>query len=395
MAARNTQYIEDLTESTTTSTTYQDKATIIFTPDDNGKYLILASCLITVDIAGPGRSTFVKVTRTTGTAKDFQTIIAGVNVANSYQSVGLMGIDTFGTSPGSQTYKVQYKSEGNGATAKIKDARFFIIKLTSNDQAAESLTRATTTSTVYQDSASLTFTPGTQGDYIIIAMATTDVAGNALNAQAVLDVDGTESDFGENAFKKHSAERQIWVALKKTNLTVASHTIKIKYRTTIGGFTAGIQDARVVVLSASDFDNLYAASNRTRATTTSSSYQDFTTLTQTPSALSHLILMSGKRDVSTTGSVGGAKFIKDSTAYTEELEAYETASPDVSDFLVVRETLSAASTTWKTQYKSNGTATVGFDESEIVVFQLEATAVSTIPNKIVSINQAVRRAAYW
>jgi hypothetical protein len=166
-------YIENLSESTTKSTSYQDKVTLTFTPEDNSTYLIIASWLMSMNTSTSDQVK-AKLTRTTGTAKDFNELIYRPKDTSDYISGGAIGIDSFGTSPGSQIYKIQFCTSDSSQTAKIKEARIFAIKLDSLDAYAQAEARTTTTSTSWQDKTTLTFTPPAQDNYLILAYATAD-----------------------------------------------------------------------------------------------------------------------------------------------------------------------------------------------------------------------------
>jgi hypothetical protein len=90
-----------------------------------------------------------KLTRTTGTPKDFNEQIYCPKDTTDYISGGCIGIDTFGASPGEQTYKVQFCTNNVAGTTYIKEARIIAIKLVSADKYAQSESRSTTTLTTY------------------------------------------------------------------------------------------------------------------------------------------------------------------------------------------------------------------------------------------------------
>jgi len=368
--AKQNYYAESLGVSTyNTDTNYQDKTTLTFTPDDNSTYMIIASWLMNENLLSYGVK--AKLTRTTGTAKDFNELGYLPKDTTDWIAGGTVGIDTFGSSPGSQTYKIQYGTSHTLGTASIKEAKIIAIKLHSYDKSVQSEDRTTTTSTSFVDKLSGTFTPEAAGDYIIIATATGDGASTSYDFKIQLDIDGTTYNT-VNIEPTNASDRYPWIAVKKVNLTQASHTVKIKYATENASYAAGIAHARIVALRADLFSNNYYAESEVRATTTATSYQDKTTLTQTPLAHDHLMIGNVNIDASTSTYSAYGQLIKDSTSYGEMLiESKDSTNQGYPYFAIKKETLTNSSTTWKVQYKSEGgSITVGAKDARIIVLDL-------------------------
>jgi len=368
---RQNYYAESTGESTTTNTSYQDKTTLTFTPDDNSTYVIVASWLMRE--SSTSYQVLAKLTRTTGTAKDFNELIYQPKDASDYISGGAVAIDTFGSSPGSQTYKIQYMTNNASGTAGIKEAKIIAIKLTNLDKYAEVEARTQTALTAYQDKTTLTFTPETAGDYIILASATGDGESASYDFRIQLNVDGTAYS-NYNIEPAYINNRYLWGMVKRVNLAASSHTIKIQYssESTNTSREAGIAHARIVVLRADLFNNNYYSESETRVTTTSTSYQDKTTLTQTPLAQDHLIIGSAGIDGSSASYSSYGQLIKDSTSYAEMLvETKDSGNQGYPYFTIKKETLANSSTTWKVQYKTeNASGTSGIKDARISVIEL-------------------------
>ena len=372
-------YSESTAESTwSTDTTYQDKTTMTFTPESNSTYLIIASWLMRQTRLRTGYYVQGKLTRTTGTAKDFNELIYYPKDATDYISGGTIGIDTFGESPTSQTYKIQYRTTSTSSVARIKEAKMIALKLDTNiDKYAESETRTTTTSTTYQDKTTLTFTPASTGDYIILASATLDGSSASYDYRAQLTIDGTAYST-TNIETNLATNRELWFVLKKVNLSAASHTIKIQYSSESSAGTTGIADARIVAIRADRFLNNYYGENETRATTTSTSYQTYLTLTDTPQATDHLILAVEDLDASSTSYSTYGQALKGATTYGEMLrEAKDATGRGMQYFTLKKETLTNSSTSWYLQYRSeNAAATAGINNGRILVLELTEPSIN-------------------
>ena len=393
MAARQNYYAESTAESTTTSTSYQDKTTLTFTPDDSATYFIFATWLHTN--SSTSHRQIANLIRTSGTPVTFSELDERNFATNEYRSGFVVGIDAFGASPGEQTYKIQHKSSNASGTEKIKEAKILAIKKDSLDEYAESLTRATTTSTVsYVDGVTKTFTPGTTGDYIIFAQAVVDSSATNRFPQVKLNVDGTETGFQQLAVRDTATGKSYFGTLVKVNLTNSSHTIKLQYKISASG-TMGITNQRLIILRADVFENVYYDEDDARTTTTAGTYQDKSVLTQTPEAFEHVIFgadITDNSDIS-TGYSTYTQLIEGATVIAEQIHQGMFDSSHRFPYVAMyRKTLAASSTTWKTQHKDEN-ATAGIAYSRILLLQTDAA--STISNKIVSINQAVKRSSYF
>jgi hypothetical protein len=297
---------ESESENTTTTTSYSDKTTLTFTPEANSTYLLLSSWLSSsgsVDYA-----TYSKLTRTTGTTEDFNELIYYPKDNTDYISGGTFAIDSFGSDPSSQTYKIQYKSSDSSNTSKIKDARIFALKLNSEDKYEQENNRTTTTSTSYQDKVSLVFTPDSSDNYIILASATFDGSNTSYDSRVQLKIDETTYST-INIETTNSQNKYSWVVVKRINLDATEHTIKIQYSSENSENTTGIADARIIAIRTDAFSNNYYTEDETRSTTTSTSYQNFLTLTQTTEAEDHLILAIADLDGTSTFKDGLSTFL--------------------------------------------------------------------------------------
>ncbi|NLZ24656.1 DUF2341 domain-containing protein, partial [Candidatus Dojkabacteria bacterium] len=370
-------YSEATTENATTSTVYQDKTTLTFTPEANSNYLLISSWLL--QQSNTSYLTYSKLTRSSGAAKNFNELAYQPKNGTDYVSGGGIGIDSFGSSPTQQTYKIQYRTSNAAGTARIKEASIFALKLEEEDKYAQVESRSTTTAVTYQDKTTLTFTPSTPGEYIILASATIDSIapagwGLAFPVKTALNIDGTP--YSEiSMLPTDEANRFPWFVVKRVNLNATSHTIKIQYSATqSGSFTSeiGIADARIVVIRADRFSNNYYAEEEARATTTSTAYQTRTTLTATPENEEHLILAVQDLDISSTSQSAYGRVAKGASSYGEmSVETFDANNRGYQYFTVKKETLSNTSTSWYSQYRSsNASATAGITGARISVIEL-------------------------
>lgn len=378
-ATRTYHYAESNGESTTTSTSPQDKTTLTFTPDASSTYYILAA----YQLAASGAASRVESKFINDTAATTLSQCTSESTHSSdYFSIAGASIEAFGGSPASQTYKVQYNSTNASWSAKVQNARIIALKKISGDENAESLAEQTNTTATLADACTLTFTPASNGRYLIIATCDTKTAGTGEICRVALDINGTEwarTDIDSNG----TGDRRTWGAAIPADLTSGgSRTIKIQFSRVVSG-TAYVYNCRIIALRLDTFTAAYDGTNQTGATTTSSTYQDFITEANTVNAADHLTIASSVLSASsqvTTSPTGRLLNHDGSTADVETLfrsrQSFRVQSAPL--FTFRKETLTSGSKTWKIQYKSpNNSNTVGCDEGAIAVLQLDTSSGST------------------
>ena len=147
-------------------------------------------------------------------------------------------------------------------------------------------------------------TPGSSGDYLIIAAA--QIASDA-NADAVyfqLNYVTGASVYGDRIwYCVDGWDNHPFAAMAKLTLANSAQTFRAEYKTGTASVLAWVGDARILALRLDKFDNSYFASNYAVQATTAATYQDMLTLTQTPQAVDHAIIAIGAYNpVSTTVS---------------------------------------------------------------------------------------------
>lgn len=386
MATRQFYYAESTAESTDLDTTgvYADKTTLTFTPDASSTYYLIASWYMQ-QLTSTIRYVAGNLIES-GTPTTYQEIIHDTHdTTGDYYAGGGLGIFTEGASPASRTFKIQVKGENNAVSEKIKNARLLAIKKHASDQHVEQTTRQTTVSTTYVDvsGTSLTFTPATTGDYIIIAMAQADVSTASRAMGILVNIDGVTYGETAPAVQDGALNKYPFFFVKKVNLSSASHTIKLQFKSDSAAVTLGLDKIRIIALRADTFDNVYYDEETTRATTTSTSYTDTSvSITQTPQAADHFILASGVIDSSSATQNMGMKLLEGASDIGELYMEPKLTTSKYGFFAMYEKDFTAASTTWKLQYRAETSNTVGYDEAAIAVIQLESSGPPPVTQTI-------------
>lgn len=290
----------------------------------------------------------------------------------SYPGQQVIDIKTVSSS---QTYSIEYRTLDTGYTAYIKQAALAVLKLTSSDKYVESPTRVTTSSTTFQDGATLTFTPASSGDYLIIASAVADMPGGAVFVGLQLDINGT-TQFGEpwQWEDGQTTSTQSWSTMYKANFAASSQTIKLQYKNLGSGGTIGVSYQRIVALRLDGFEGVHYADQTTPASTTSTSEQTFLTLSATAeSAKDHLRLWC-----STPGTNSQATSHVYAHLYENTTQVLQGVFDSRHTFYTTQHSAcywdvaaGAGSTNWYVKYKSENGASVLMADSAIALLQLE------------------------
>lgn len=285
-----------------------------------------------------------------------------------------------------------------------KHSHVLSLELRSQDAHAESEGTSTTTSAMFQDKVTASFTSATAGDYLIVADAQVKLSDTTTEqVECQLLVDGVA--FHKLVVRPRSTDAWLpWSCVLGAitgetlgRLGGSPNVIKIQFRSTDGTITASIRRARIVVLRLDTFKNFYYAEALSRQFEPSASY--VTKLTNAPDLVNagdHLVFAAAHID----GTAGSGRFTAGqiTAGGTTMLESifFPTRSRGDSDsamFFGRLEDLSAgasATNTWRMQIRKGGTGTggVGIEHAAICVIELE----EAVPvGRIVSLGQTVTR----
>jgi len=374
--ARQAYYAESTGESTTTSSTYQDKATLTFTPDANKDYILFWSCdcfEVSTTV-----SVFTRLYNSTDAV-----VLSEQNQENRtttgtpYRTSHGIAKYSAGASPVSTTFKIQYHDSDGIATAKIRNARILAIRVESDDAYTESLADQTFTSNTYVDgNAVLTFTPASTGDYLVFASCDFN-HGSTFDEMYIKLLDpSSASIFEMQRINRDAANYNPYTVMVKQNLTNSSKTYKLQIHRTSAN-TITIKNQRIFAMRLDNgFANTYYSEDRTRATSSSTSYTDDVVLTQTTNAADHLIFGNCGTDGTSNSISNQEQFLEDGSVLSGPFEARVDVSATYSDyyphFIAYKKTLTAASHTWKHQWATASTGTSGINDDAIAVLEISS-----------------------
>lgn len=221
----------------------------------------------------------------------FETTIATLNLESAniaeYPQLAGMFFHVEGVTPIDVYAEVSIKAETSANSINAKNGQIVALKLGANDVAAESLTRQTTTSTTPADAVTANFTSD-GGDYVIIGYGEFDCPTTTVPVYIRLRCEGTNT--GELGARINDATNltpgmMVW---RFTSVPSGARSAGFQYRAHTSA-TAGITNARILVMRAADFDAVYGAQLTSDSTGTSSDAVAIT-FTETLTANPHLLL---------------------------------------------------------------------------------------------------------
>jgi len=303
------------TEGSTTSTSWQTRTTLTFTPTVADDWIILGfaeykgssgsySTLVRLQVDGADQAALTVEPKDTTDYQSFAT----VKVAN--------------LSAASHTITLQYASESTSATAYIRNARIVAIRKAALEiagNAADSSVALTTTLTNY---VSTSFTPASAGDYLLIASAEASARTN-YSTQIQAKLGGTVLDecFYES---KDNADYYTFASFSVVNCPASAQTLTVTAAKETGSTSAhNIRRARAVAirLSGSRFTGYQSAVSDTESTTTSTSFQQKATKSWSVTTAGNWLLLSSFRLAGTSASYSaeGRVQVDDATTCAQPL----------------------------------------------------------------------------
>lgn len=287
MAARETAYAESLGESTTTSTTFQDKVSLAFTGSANTDYVVFYCS--TNKASGSGANSEIKGLKG---ATDGPIQVFDPRDGTDFWAQHWMDFIENGGSPSEVTYKIQFRMIGLG-TSHIKSARIYIIELGANDEFIEADGSSSESGSTFVDAISLTFTPPSVGDYYVIGSAVRFDNTAGPDHHVRLNHDTASVEHGDNEHNSDPAMDDFWNAGRRfASLAASSQTFSIEHRTEDGDDSV-LREKRLLALRLDDFPASGYAESLSESTTTSTSYQDKNSLVFTPASSREHIIIGG------------------------------------------------------------------------------------------------------
>ena len=372
--------VESLAEQTGGLTTIQGAA-LSFTPAASTDYLFFWSQDVQSSSNTNDSLSIVKVGGTDIFSVNPQVKTVVTTSPIDYNSMGGIFRVQGDSSPSTQTIEVDASVTGTGSpTLKVRNSRLSYFKLGPNDVYAESLTRqtfATPANKTAQTAATLSFTPGTAGDYLILASFNVDMVSGTNVDVTVTMSDGTTGTGGA-WWRPSDANDRIpgQLALYLTGASGAKTiTLKIAQPNT-GGVQIGISEIRMVALRVDRFAHVYHTIMSSNSSGTNNTYATAFSQTFTPNAADHLTFaIWAQASASASNSVFG-QYLDGAVSVNEMIRNFPaSASNGLPGFAHRLAAYPNSSLTQAVQRKANTSGTSNVIQSPSSIYTLELTGI--------------------
>jgi hypothetical protein len=240
--------------------------------------------------------------------------------------------------------KIQFSTNNAAGTARIRNAGLIILSLQS--EYAESETLSTTSNTNWEDKTTLTFTPPSNGDYLVIATANYRGSSASYNVFIRLVQDGTiiDADASGRPGSGTTANYYTFGVMRKVTLDTSQHNFKIQYCSSSSSGIAGINYAHIIAIKLDQFDNNTYAENETESNPpVVGQWTDKVVNTYTADDGDYLIMGSIAYKSGSTSSSVGIDFQTESTTRQLPLVEHRNANDYESAFFMTKQPLAAGS----------------------------------------------------
>jgi hypothetical protein len=321
---------ESLAEQTTSGAS-QDAATITTTLSANTDYLFFWSQDVATDSTASAAASDVLVGGTSiFTSGNIPSISPRQTTSpQDYHSMGGFFRVQAGASPTLVTHKTQGKRGATAANLKVKNARLSYIKLGPTDVYSQSLSRTTVadpTDKTAQTAGTLSFTPPSTGDYLIMAFAVVDIVSQT-NVSFYLELTDGTTTTGEHSCRPPASTDRIPIMLALNLSSVSgAKTLTLKCRQGgTGTTTIGFSEVRMVAIRKDRFANTYCANQAANSSGTETAYTTTHSQTFTPAAGSHLTVAFFTFGCASTTASGFCEYDDSGTVVNEFVREFGTA----------------------------------------------------------------------
>lgn len=347
---------QNLAKQTTTADTFQDALTV--SVDRSGEsgakdFIVIASAIYYNDSdAGDPAQVVLEIDGTEYQSPDpFETSYSSTGFSSTDFFLVFNGLKKISLSAASHTVKLRWRNQsGLGDTQAIESCSIVVMEAPVGTEYSESDGATVSgTNTGWQDKTTLTFTPGSSDDYLVIGVAETNMEDESDgDIDFLFSYDGVEDGReGGRRIGASNDDKYITIgSIKRVTLDTSSHTFKIRYK---GGGTsdeAKIRRARIVAIPLSGITNYYK-STEALTNINSSSLTTVQTDTQTLSDGEHFALASLGQANESISNFSSWRFSFNGQT-TTELRRYH-VDGDVGEFklgfLLVNGTVTAGSKT--------------------------------------------------
>lgn len=246
-----------------------------------------------------------------------------------YQTMG--GLFRHTASGASETFTVRGTRAVGAATLKLRNSRLSYIRMGANDQYTQSLggqTFSDPANKTAQTAASLSFTPPSAGDYIVMASFLVSMTNSTNVSYGMELTDGTTTTGEVICRPPDTSDKCPMLLILPLSSISGSKTISLKVRQTgSGGTNIGVSEIRMVALRSDRFPSVHSVIAGSSSSGTEGSYTDTgATQTFTPSAGDYLTISAWQMGNSSTTVSAYSQYLDGADTVNEFIREYGAAS---------------------------------------------------------------------
>jgi hypothetical protein len=317
--ARRYHSAESLGVSTRALTSDLAKVTLTFTPDASSTYVYIWSC----DVKGNDATADVRVTLKNNAGSTLSTTnYETADTADDFATLSGIAFETFGASPTSQNVTLNWSSETTALTSTIRNARVVAIKLTAADAFVQNTADASTTLATLQTATTLSFTPATTGNYLILGSAEFRSSSTSVGVNGQITYSGTGYSVARTNVNDTTNYMSGLMQASVGSLSNTPQSVTIQYSATTAGTTVNCRRARLVALRLDELTDSSITTDDTSTTTTSITYVNKATTgaISTISGLTYLAIGTASITNSSTSISVGHGLSVDGTYVSESFQ---------------------------------------------------------------------------
>ena len=345
------RYQESLSASSTTSTAYQDKISISFTPQITSNFTIIA----TAEVQGSSTSYRAKAQLAVNSSTYQELIYRVKDTTDWYPFCGLKQLTLNGGT--NYNLKVQFCTSNAAGTAYIRNARLLVLSLASEYAESESL--STTGNTNWQDKAALSLTPTTSDDYLLLATA--NYRGSSTNRDTKIRLIQDDTIVHADTIGRPGGDTTssyyTFAVMRKISLDTSTHSFKLQYCSSATPAIAGINYAHVAAIKLSQFEsNNYTEDENESIPAASNTWYDKVVNSYTASNGDYVTLGSILYKSGSTSNSVGLDFQTQTTSLQSPLIEHRDSTTYESSFFVAKQSLTVGDVTDKILWMGESTS---------------------------------------
>lgn len=344
------RYQESLSASSTASTTYQDKISISFTPQITSNFTIIA----TAEVQGSSTSYRARAQLAVNSSTYQELVYRVKDMTDWYPFCGLKQLTLNGGT--NYNFKVQFCTSNAAGTAYIRNARLLVLSLASEYAESEGL--STSGSTNWQEKATLSLTPATSDDYLLIATA--NYRGSSTNRDTKIRLIEDDTIVHADTIGRPGADTTssyyTFAVMRRISLDTSTHSFKLQYCSSATPAIAGINYAHIAAIKLSQFDsNNYAEDENESIPAASNTWYDKIVNSYTASNGEYITLGSILYKSGSTSNSAGLDFQAQSTSLQSPLIEHRDSTTYESSFFMTKQSLTAGNVTDKIRWMGEST----------------------------------------